>query len=108
MGIAFVLSTIFAAIVVSRAFEIGRGSLPLPDPRSDSAFLYLLCLIALVALSYMIGKGVARLLRRSQVRFFAATGAISHVELLLPPSAKALRGSESVPVQMLPGAADRR
>ncbi len=31
MGIAFVLATIFAAIVVSRAIEIGRGSLPLPD-----------------------------------------------------------------------------
>ncbi|MEO8350233.1 MAG: hypothetical protein ABI680_00790 [Chthoniobacteraceae bacterium] len=70
VGIAFVLATIFAAIVVSQAFEIGRGSLPLPDPRSDSAFLYLLSLIALVALSYMTGRGVARLLRRSQVRFF--------------------------------------
>ena len=70
VGVAFVIVAILLAIVVSRAVEIGRGSLPIPDPRSDTAFLYFLGLFAVVALSYMIGKGVARLFRRSHVRFF--------------------------------------
>ncbi len=69
-GVVFVFGAILVALVVSRAVELGRGSLSLPDPRSDSALLYFFCLLAMVALSYMIGKGVARLFRRSQVRFF--------------------------------------
>jgi hypothetical protein len=70
IGIAFVVAGIVIATVALRAVEIGQGAMPLPDPRSDSAFLYFLGMVALVAFSYTIGKGVARFARRSQVRFF--------------------------------------
>lgn len=53
-----------------RAIEIERGSLPVPLPDSEKALFYLLGLIAFVTLGYMFGKGVARIVRRSQVRFF--------------------------------------
>jgi len=66
----FVVAGIVIATVVLRAFEIGQGAMPLPDPRSGSALLYFLGLVALVGFSYAIGKGVARFARRSQVRFF--------------------------------------
>lgn len=69
VGVVFVLAAIVIATVVLRALEIGQGVMPLPDPRSDSALLYFLGLVALVLFSYTIGKGVARLVRRSQVRF---------------------------------------
>lgn len=61
---------IVLATVARRAFEIGQGAMPLPDPHSSSALLYFLGLVAFVGFSYAIGKGVARFARRSQVRFF--------------------------------------
>ena len=70
VGFAFVIVTFLIVVLVCRAFEIGRGSMPFPPPDSDGALFYFLGLIGVLIFGYMIGKGVARFLRRSQVRFF--------------------------------------
>jgi hypothetical protein len=51
-------------------FQIERGSLLPPSPKSDGAFFIFLGLVGLLVLAYIIGKRVAHLLRRSQVRFY--------------------------------------
>jgi hypothetical protein len=70
VGLIFAGLAIFIVVVAMRLIEIERGSLPVPPPDSEKALFYLLGLIAFVTLGYMIGKGVARIVRRSQVRFF--------------------------------------
>jgi hypothetical protein len=70
VGFAFALVAFLVVVLVCRGFQIARGSMPLPPPDSGSALFYFLGLIAVLAFGYMIGKGVARYLRRSQVRFF--------------------------------------
>lgn len=70
VGLVFVGLAFLIVVVAMRAYEVVRGSSPLPPPDSDGAFFYFLGLIGIVVFSYMIGKGVARLFRRSQVRFF--------------------------------------
>lgn len=61
---------IFIVVAAMRVVEIEHGSVPVPPPNSDRALFYFLGLIAFVMIGYMIGKGVARIVRRSQVRFF--------------------------------------
>ena len=70
VGFAFAVLAFLVVVLVCRAFQIARGSMPLPPPDSDSAFFYFLGLIAVLVCGYMTGKGVARFFRRSQVRFF--------------------------------------
>ena len=61
---------IFVVVMAMHIIKIERGSLPVPPPDSEKSLFYLFGLIAFVTLGYMIGKGVARIVRRSQVRFF--------------------------------------
>ena len=70
VGFAFAFVAFLVVVLVCRTFQIARGSMPLPPPDSDSALFYFLGLIAILVIGYMIGKGVARFFRRSQVRFF--------------------------------------
>lgn len=69
-GLVFVIGALFTGVVIIRALEIVRGTQVLPDPRSDEAFFFFIGVMALVALSYFIGKCFARVLGRSKVRFF--------------------------------------
>ena len=70
VGLVFVGLAFLIAVVVMRVFEVVRGSSPMPPSDAGGASLYLLAMIGVVVCSYMIGKGVARFFRRSQVRFF--------------------------------------
>ena len=70
VGVVFAGLATFSVVVAMRVVEIKYGSLPVPPPNSDKALFYFLGLIAFVMIGYMIGKGVARIVRRSQVRFF--------------------------------------
>ena len=70
VGLLFAGGAVLIVVIVMRIIEIEYGSLPAPPPNSEKALFYFLGLIAFVTLGYMIGKGVARLMRRSQVRFF--------------------------------------
>jgi len=57
-----------AFVVASIALQL-RGS-PVLRPSAESALPFFLGLIAILAVGYMIGKGVACLFRRPRVRFF--------------------------------------
>lgn len=70
LGMVFVGVAILLLIVALRTLEIARGSPPLPSPKSDSAFLFFFGLIGLLVVAYMTGTAVARISRKSQVRFY--------------------------------------
>jgi len=70
VGLVFVGAAFLTSIVVLRAFEIARGAPPLPSPKSDAAFFLILGFIGFLVTAYMTGKVVARLFRKSQVRFY--------------------------------------
>ena len=70
IGFAFSAVAFLVLVLVCRAYQIARGSMPLPPPDSESALFYFLGIIAILVFGYMTGKGVARFFRRSQVRFF--------------------------------------
>jgi predicted nucleic acid-binding Zn ribbon protein len=70
VGVVFAAAAFLILTVVLRMFQIERGSLSLPSPKSDGALFIFLGLIGLLVLAYIIGKRVAHFLRRSQVRFY--------------------------------------
>lgn len=70
IGLLFAVAGMPVLAIILRALEIARGTSPLPSPRSDSAFFFFVGLIAFFGGAYLIGRRVARLFRRSQVRFF--------------------------------------
>ena len=70
IGLVFAGLAIFVVVMAMHVIKITRCSLPVPPPDSQEALFYLFGLIAFVTLGYMVGKGVARIVRRSQVRFF--------------------------------------
>ena len=72
---------IFVVVMAMHVIKIERGSLPVPPPDSEEALFYFFGLIAFVTLGYMVGKGVARIVRRSQVRFFRTTGINRRLEV---------------------------
>jgi predicted nucleic acid-binding Zn ribbon protein len=69
-GVVFAIAAFLILTVVLRIFQIERGSHLLPSPKSDGALFIFLGLIGLLVFAYIIGKRVAHLLRRSQVRFY--------------------------------------
>jgi predicted nucleic acid-binding Zn ribbon protein len=70
VGVIFAVAALLILTVVLRMFQIERGSLLLPSPKSDGALFIFLGLIGLLVFAYIIGKRVAHFLRRSQVRFY--------------------------------------
>lgn len=70
VGVIFALGAIFVSIVILRALEIAGDGTPLPSPRSNGAVLIFFGLIGLLVIAYISGKSVARIVRRSQVRFY--------------------------------------
>jgi predicted nucleic acid-binding Zn ribbon protein len=71
-GVIFAVAAFLILTVVLRMFQIERGSLLLPSPKSESALFVFLGLIGLSVFAYIVGKRVAHFVRRSQVRFYRA------------------------------------
>jgi predicted nucleic acid-binding Zn ribbon protein len=69
-GVVFAVAALLILTVVLRMFQIERGSLLLPSPKSDGALFIFLGLVGLLVFAYIIGKRVAHFIRRSQVRFY--------------------------------------
>ena len=69
-GVIFAIAAFLILTIVLRMFQIERGSLLLPTPKSDGALFIFLGLIGLLGFAYIIGKRVAHFLRRSRVRFY--------------------------------------
>jgi undecaprenyl pyrophosphate phosphatase UppP len=70
VGGAFAVGAFLILATVLRAFEIERGSMLLPSPKSDDALMIFLGLIGSLVFAYIVGKRVAHFLCRSQVRFY--------------------------------------
>jgi predicted nucleic acid-binding Zn ribbon protein len=70
IGVVFVISAMLISVMLFRAFEIARGARPLSSPKAEDGFLFCVGLIALVAVPYIIGTNVARVLWRSRIRFY--------------------------------------
>lgn len=70
MGMVFAVVAILISVVALRALETAHGSPVLPSPKSDGAFLIFFGLVGLLVVVYVIGKSVARVSRKSQVRFY--------------------------------------
>jgi predicted nucleic acid-binding Zn ribbon protein len=70
VGVLFVAVAILIGLIVLRALEISRGRMPLPSPQSDGALGLFFGALGLLIAAYFVGRSVARLFRRSQVRFY--------------------------------------
>ena len=70
VGLAFVAGAILIFGVLLRAYEIATGHPFLRSPRAEDGLLVISGLILVVFLPYLVGIKVARLFRRSRVRFF--------------------------------------
>jgi predicted nucleic acid-binding Zn ribbon protein len=69
-GVIFVIVTMLIAVVLFRALEVVCGAPALSSPRAEDGFLVFLGLVAVVVVPYIMGTRVARLLRRSRIRFY--------------------------------------
>jgi hypothetical protein len=58
------------AVVLFRILEIAHGAPPLPLPKSEDGFIFVVGLVALAVVPYIMGTGVARLVWRSRIRFY--------------------------------------
>ncbi len=70
LGCGFMIVAILAMLLLLHALEVLQGRSPLPSPTAEGAFSFFLALIALLAVPYLLGKAVARMLWRSKLRFF--------------------------------------
>lgn len=70
IGLLFTLAAIPLLAVILRAVEIGTGLSPFPTARSDAALFFVFGSILYFVCAFIVGRSVARLFRRSQVRFF--------------------------------------
>jgi hypothetical protein len=68
-GLLFAFLAFVVASIALRALELQNGS-PVFLPRAEGALPFFLGLTAILVVGYMIGKGIARFVRRSKVRFF--------------------------------------
>jgi hypothetical protein len=70
VGLSFVVVALLIGVVIWRALEIAHGAPVLPSPKAEDGLLVIAGLILVVFLPYLMGIKVARLFRRSRVRFF--------------------------------------
>jgi predicted nucleic acid-binding Zn ribbon protein len=70
VGLSFVVVALLIGVVIWRALEIAHGTPVLPSPKAEDGFFVIAGFIVLVVVPYCIGKRIARLFRRSRVRFF--------------------------------------
>jgi predicted nucleic acid-binding Zn ribbon protein len=70
VGLAFVAVAILILGIFLRGYEIANGHPFLRSPKAEDGLLVIAGLILVVFLPYLVGIRVARLFRRSRVRFF--------------------------------------
>lgn len=70
VGTAFAILAFVIIAWFVHGWEIIRGSSLLPKSDSDVALFFFLGIVGLVIGGYILGSSLARLFRRSQVRFF--------------------------------------
>ena len=70
VGLAFVAVAILIFGIFLRGYEIANGHPFLRLPKAEDGLLVVVGLILVVLLPYLVGINVARLFRRSRVRFF--------------------------------------
>ena len=69
-GVIFAIGAFAIAAWSVQGWGIIHGSSLLPRPDSNEALFVFLSIIALLLAGYILGSSIARLFRRSQVRFF--------------------------------------
>jgi hypothetical protein len=69
-GVIFAIGVFAITAWFVQGWGIISGSSVLPRPDSNAALFVFLSIIALLIAGYILGSSVARLFRRSQVRFF--------------------------------------
>jgi predicted nucleic acid-binding Zn ribbon protein len=70
VGLAFVAGAILIFGVFLRAYEIATGHPFLKSLKAEDGLLFLVGLIAIVIVPYILGTRIARLFRRSRIRFY--------------------------------------
>lgn len=70
VGLSFVVVAILIFGIFLRGYEIANGHPFLRSPKAEDGLLVIAGLILVVFLPYLVGIKVARLFRRSRVRFF--------------------------------------
>ena len=70
VGLAFVAVAILIFGIFLRGYEIANDQPFLRSPKAEDGLLVIVGLIFVVFLPYLVGVNVARLFRRSRVRFF--------------------------------------
>jgi hypothetical protein len=70
VGILFAIGAFVVGAWFFHTWGTIQGSSLLPRPDSDVALFFFLGIIGLVIAGYILGSSLARLFRRSQVRFF--------------------------------------
>ena len=70
VGLVFVAIAILIFGVFLRGYEVANGHPFLRSPKAEDGLLVIAGLILVVFLPYLVGIKVARLFRRSRVRFF--------------------------------------
>lgn len=70
IGLAFAVLAVPLLGLILRALEIARGTPPFPAPRSEATLFFVVGLIGFFVCAYLLGKGMARILWRSRIRFF--------------------------------------
>jgi hypothetical protein len=70
VGLAFVAVAILIFGTFLRVYEIANGDPFLRSPKAEDAPYAILGIIIVVMIPYLLGTRIARLFRRSRVRFF--------------------------------------
>jgi hypothetical protein len=70
VGLIFVAIAILLFGVFLRAYEIAHGTPFLKSPKAEDGPYAILGILLIVIIPYLLGTRIARLFRRSRVRFF--------------------------------------